>query len=111
MMELRPIIVDEDNMILGGNMRYKALKELGYKEIPDTWVKKASELTDEEKKEFIVKDNVGFGDWDWELIANEWDEAQIEDWGMIKKYLNDNGINEIFGYLSQKNNYFYFIIQ
>lgn len=59
MMELRPIVVDTDGTILGGNMRYKALQELGYKEIPDNWVKRASELTDQEKQRFIIEDNVG----------------------------------------------------
>lgn len=73
MLELRPIVIDEDGTILGGNMRYRALKELGYKEIPDNWVKKASELTDEEKRRFIIEDNVGFGEWDMDMLANEWD--------------------------------------
>jgi len=82
MMELRPMIVDESNTLLGGNMRFKALQDLGYKEIPDNWIKKASELTEEQKKEFIIKDNVGFGEWDWEMIANEWDSQQVTDWGL-----------------------------
>jgi ParB-like chromosome segregation protein Spo0J len=59
-MELRPIVVDSDMMILGGNMRFKALKELGYKDIPDTWVKRADELTDDEKRRFIISDNIEF---------------------------------------------------
>lgn len=91
MMELRPIIVDEDNTVLGGNMRLKALKELNYTEIPDNWVKKASDLTDEEKNEFIVKDNVGFGDWDWELLANEWNSEELEDWGLDLPKKKNNG--------------------
>ena len=82
MMELRPIVVDGDGMVLGGNMRLNALKELKYKDIPDTWVKQADELTDEEKKRFIIADNVGFGDWDWDLIANEWDAEQLTEWGL-----------------------------
>jgi len=82
MMELRPIVIDENNITLGGNMRLKALKELGYKEIPETWVKQASELTEEQKKEFIVKDNVGFGEWEWDVLANEWDSEQLIDWGL-----------------------------
>ena len=58
MMELRPIIIDDSFMVLGGNMRLRACKELGMKEIPEEWVKKASDLTEEEKKQFIIKDNV-----------------------------------------------------
>lgn len=82
MMELRPIITDEKGMILGGNMRLKAIQELGMKEIPDSWVKKASDLTEEQKREFIIKDNIGFGDWGWETLANNWDEQQLEEWGL-----------------------------
>jgi DNA modification methylase len=82
MMDLRPIIVDNDMTILGGNMRYKALKELGYKEIPDNWVKRADELTEEEKHRFIIADNVGFGEWEWEKLANEWDAVKLQDWGL-----------------------------
>jgi ParB-like chromosome segregation protein Spo0J len=82
MMALRPIIIDDDGTILGGNMRYRALISLGYKEIPDEWVRKASELTDEEKQRFIIEDNVSFGEWDYEKLANEWDDALLEEWGM-----------------------------
>jgi hypothetical protein len=95
MMELRPIIIDENNIILGGNMRYTALKQLGYKEIPDNWIKQADKLTDEEKKEFIVKDNVGFGDWDYDLLANQWDEIKLEEWGMDLNFMeNENNIQK-----------------
>ncbi len=82
MLELRPIIIDNDNIILGGNMRYQALKDLGYKQLPDNWVKKSSELSEEEKQRFIIADNVGFGDWDWDIIANEWDTELLADWGL-----------------------------
>jgi len=82
MLELRPIIIDNDNIILGGNMRYQALKDLGYKELPDNWVKKSSELSEEEKQRFIIADNVGYGDWDWDIIANEWDTELLTDWGL-----------------------------
>ena len=82
MLELRPIIIDNDNIILGGNMRYQALKDLGYKEMPENWVKKSSELSEEEKQRFIIADNVGFGDWDWDIIANEWDTEILADWGL-----------------------------
>ena len=82
MMELRPMVIDENNITLGGNMRLKALKELGYKEIPDNWVKKATELTPEEVRRFIIADNVGFGEHDWEVLQNEWDIKELSDWGL-----------------------------
>ena len=82
MMELRPIVVDQDNIVLGGNMRLEALKSLGKKEIPEEWLKRADELTEEQKREFIIKDNVGFGDWDWDSLANEWDADKLADWGL-----------------------------
>jgi DNA modification methylase len=82
MMELRPIIIDDDNIILGGNMRYRALQELKMKDIPDEWVKKASDLTDEEKKQFIIKDNVGFGEWNYDQLANEWNAEDLDRWGL-----------------------------
>ena len=66
MMALRPIVINNDNVVLGGNMRLKALKEIGYKEIPDEWVKRADDLTEEEARRFIIADNVGFGEHDWE---------------------------------------------
>lgn len=82
MMTLRPIVVNKDSMILGGNMRYLALKELGYTEIPEEWIKRAEELTEEEQRRFIIADNVGFGEWDWDTLANEWDPEQLEEWGL-----------------------------
>ena len=82
MMELRPMVVNADNIVLGGNMRLKALKELGYKDIPDEWVKRADELTEDETKRFIIADNVGFGEHDWDLLANEWDSQELEEWGL-----------------------------
>jgi hypothetical protein len=81
MMKLRPIVVDNDNMVLGGNMRLKALKDLGYKEIPDEWVKKADELTEDEAKRFIIADNVGFGEHDFEALK-EWDQFELSEWGI-----------------------------
>ena len=71
MMALRPMVVDENMILLGGNMRRKALEELGYTEIPDDWVKKATDLSDEEIREFIILDNVPFGEWDYEMLANQ----------------------------------------
>ena len=79
MLELRPIILDEDYVILGGNMRYKACVAAGLKEVP---VKIAKGLTEEQKEEFIVKDNVGFGEWNWDMLGNEWDNAKLGEWGM-----------------------------
>ena len=82
MMELRPIVIDENNIVLGGNMRLKALKELKYKDIPDTWVKSAKDLTEEETRRFIIADNIGFGEHDWDILANEWDAKELEEWGL-----------------------------
>lgn len=79
MLKIRPIVVNDDMVILGGNMRLKACKEAGLTEVP---VIKASELTEDQQKEFIIKDNVGFGEWDWSMIANEWDAEQVTDWGL-----------------------------
>jgi site-specific DNA-methyltransferase (adenine-specific) len=79
MLELRPIVVDENNIVLGGNMRLKACLEVGLKEI---FIVQAAELTEEQKDEFIVKDNVGFGEWDWDILANEWDTEKLQDWGL-----------------------------
>lgn len=86
MMELRPIVVDDSGEILGGNMRYKALKKMGYTEIPDEWVKRASELTDEQKRRFVVEDNVGFGDWDWEQLFDEFDAETLDIWGVDAEF-------------------------
>ena len=79
MLEIRPIVVDENNIILGGNMRFKACIEAGLKEV---FIIKANDLTEEQKHEFIVKDNVGFGEWDWDILANEWDTEKLQDWGL-----------------------------
>lgn len=81
MLELRPIIVDDKGMILGGNMRFRALQELGW-EIKDEWVKKANDLTEEEKKRFIIEDNIPFGEWDWDKLADEWDAQDLGEWGI-----------------------------
>lgn len=82
MMELRPIIVDEGMVVLGGNMRLQALKHLGYKEIPNTWWKKAESLTEQEKRRFIITDNAGFGEWDFDELANSWSDEPLEEWGL-----------------------------
>jgi DNA modification methylase len=83
MLNKRPIVAftDKDGkyVVLGGNMRLKALKELKYKEVP---IIVADEWTEEQKHEFLIKDNVGFGEWDWDILANEWDTEKLEDWGL-----------------------------
>ena len=79
MLDLRPIVVDEDMEVLGGNMRLRACMEIGLKEVPIIQVK---ELTAEQKKEFVIKDNSAFGEWDWDLLANEWDIEDLDDWGL-----------------------------
>jgi len=79
MLEKRPIVVDESNTVLGGNMRLKACKELGLKEV---WIDTAEGWTDKQKSEFIIKDNVGYGEWDWDILANEWDSVELIDWGL-----------------------------
>ena len=79
MLKLRPIVVDEDMMVLGGNMRLRASKEAGLKEV---WIDIAEGLTEEQKKEFVIKDNVNFGDWEWDILGNEWNTIQITDWGL-----------------------------
>ena len=84
MLNKRPLIVftdvDGKYVVLGGNMRLKACKEIGLKEIP---VILADEWTEEQKAEFLVKDNVGFGEWDWDVLANEWDSELLNDWGLF----------------------------
>ena len=79
MLELRPIVIDENNIVLGGNMRLTACIEAGLTDVP---VKQAKELTEDQKKEFIVKDNVGYGEWDWDDLANNWDEQLLTEWGL-----------------------------
>ncbi len=79
MLELRPLILDENNVVLGGNMRLKACSTLGLQEIPVIYAK---DLTEEQKQEFIIKDNVGFGEWDWDKLANEWESEKLNEWGL-----------------------------
>ena len=79
MLEKRPLVVDENMVVLGGNMRLRALKKTGIKEIP---IDIAEGWTDEQKKEFIIKDNVGFGEWDFDILANEWDTEKLNEWGL-----------------------------
>ena len=78
MAKVRPIVVNKDMIVLGGNMRLKAMKEAGWKEAPVHIV----DWDEDKQREFIIKDNVGFGEWDWEMIANEWDAEQLNEWGL-----------------------------
>lgn len=78
MSNVRPIVVNTDMIVLGGNMRLKAMKEAGWKEVPVQIVN----WNEQKQKEFIVKDNVGFGEWDWDDLANNWDAEELTDWGL-----------------------------
>ena len=79
MLKLRPIVVNDKNIILGGNMRYKASLEAGLDEV---YIVKAEDVTEEQQREFIIKDNVGFGEWDWDMLGNQFEYEQLEDWGL-----------------------------
>jgi hypothetical protein len=79
MLDIRPIVVNKDMVILGGNMRYKACKEAGMKEIP---IIIADNLTEEQEREFLIKDNTSGGEWDWNMLANEWESEQLTEWGL-----------------------------
>jgi ParB-like chromosome segregation protein Spo0J len=78
MSKVRPIVVNQDMIVLGGNMRLKAMKEAGWKEAPVEVV----DWDEQKQKEFIIKDNVGFGEWDWQMIAADWDKDELNDWGL-----------------------------
>jgi DNA modification methylase len=79
MLAIRPIVVNADMIVLGGNMRLKACKEAGLKEVP---IIIADNLTEEQQREFLIKDNVSGGEWDWQMLANDWDTEQLNDWGL-----------------------------
>lgn len=92
MLNIRPIVVNEDMVILGGNMRYKACLEAGLKEVP---IIKVDGLSAEKQREFIIKDNVSGGEWDWDMLANEWDNLELEEWGLdIPKQFDEEILNE-----------------
>jgi len=93
MLKLRPIVVNEDMVVLGGNMRLKACQKAGLKEVP---IIKASDLTPEQQQEFIIKDNVGFGSWDWDTLANEWDTEKLESWGLEVFFNEDIDLDSFF---------------
>jgi ParB-like chromosome segregation protein Spo0J len=79
MLDIRPIVVNKDMIVLGGNMRLKACKEAGLKEVP---IIVADNLTEEQEREFLIKDNTSGGEWDWQMIANDWDAEQLDAWGL-----------------------------
>jgi hypothetical protein len=96
MLEIRPVVVNADMIVLGGNMRLKACKEAGLKEVPVIF---ADDLTEDEQKQFIIKDNVGFGEWDWDMLANEWEEDLLEEWGVDIPFLENTNIeNDLKSY-------------
>jgi len=93
MATLRPLVVDENMTVLGGNMRLKAMQELKWKEVP---IVVAEGLTDAQKDEFVIKDNVGYGDWNWETLANEWDAEELTRWGLdIPNYSFGHDANDM----------------
>lgn len=87
MLDIRPIVVDAEMVVLGGNMRLKACREAGLKEVP---ILIADNLTPEQQEEFIIKDNSSFGEWDWDILANEWDVKNLNDWGLDVPILNES---------------------
>jgi hypothetical protein len=95
MMEKRPMVcvTDDDGKLypLGGNMRLKAIIELGYKEIPDNWIMVADDWSEEQRKEFIIKDNVSFGEWNFEELSLNWNVEQLKNWG-VESLENNNSI-------------------
>lgn len=93
MLETRPLVVDEDMIVLGGNMRLKALKSAGVFEV---LVHQVKGWTEEQKKEFIIKDNLGYGEWDWDIVANNWDIQVLSDWGMdVPKFEVEKEIEDL----------------
>ena len=99
MLNKRPLVVftdvDGKYIVLGGNMRLKALKELKHETVP---IIVADEWTEEQKNEFLIKDNVGFGEWDWDSLANEWDSEKLDDWGLdLPILMNEPSLDELIG--------------
>lgn len=107
MLKIRPIVVNGEMTVLGGNMRLKACQQAGLKEV---WILKADNLTEDQQREFIIKDNSGFGEWDWDTLANEWDVDKLEDWGLDVPSIEDfTGVEEqeieFSEYLDESHNY------
>lgn len=104
MLEIRPIVVNREMIVLGGNQRLKACKEAGFKEVPIVF---ADTLTPEQEKEFVIKDNVQFGDWDQDELQVNWDKISLGDWGLVIKEKEDfeAGKVEFSEFLGEANNY------
>ena len=102
MLDLRPIVVDSEGVVLGGNMRLRACKEAGLKEVPVIY---ADQLTEEQKREFIIKDNVGFGEWDWDVLANEWDPVVLDAWGVDVPDLLEDEQDDTYTHKIEAPNY------
>jgi ParB-like chromosome segregation protein Spo0J len=92
MLQLRPIIVNSDMITLGGNMRLKACNEAGLKEV---YIIKANDLSEAQQAEFIIKDNIGFGEWDWDIIANQYDEEELKGWGLDLPIFESESVDEL----------------
>lgn len=86
MLKIRPIVVNEKMVVLGGNMRLRACQEAKLKEV---YIIQASELNEKQQEEFIIKDNVAFGEWDWDMVANEWDAKKLNEWALDVPYFNE----------------------
>jgi ParB-like chromosome segregation protein Spo0J len=94
MAQVRPIVVNQDMIVLGGNMRLKAMKEAGWKEAPVAIV----DWDEDKQRQFIIKDNVGFGEWDWDMLANEWDAESLGDWGLdVPIIMSEPSMDELIG--------------
>jgi hypothetical protein len=94
MANVRPIVVNKEMVVLGGNMRLKAMQEAGWKEVPVQVV----DWSEEKQREFIIKDNVGFGEWDWDELANTWDEMELDVWGLdVPNFLEMPTDDELIG--------------
>jgi hypothetical protein len=94
MAEVRPVVVNTDMVVLGGNMRLKAMREAGWKDVPIQVV----DWDEDKQRQFIIKDNVSGGEWDWEMLANEWDTEELQEWGLdLPGFdLNANELGEDF---------------
>jgi site-specific DNA-methyltransferase (adenine-specific) len=98
MLNIRPIVVNKDMIILGGNMRYRACKEAGIKEIPVI----ITDLSEDKQREFLIKDNTSGGEWDWDMLANEWDTDELESWGLDIPVFDTDEIIEL---VAEEDNY------
>jgi len=93
MLSIRPIVVNENGVILGGNMRYRACQSAGLKKIPVIVVK---DLSLEQTKQFLIKDNVGFGQWDYDILGNEWEQEELDEWGLETFSTSEVDLGEFF---------------